>query len=1349
MNRLVDDSLTEVELSGTYIIGVLGNDSGVSRVTEISRSPRYGTAYTYSDYEISYTNTGNTQSDEFDYIACDADKNNCGTATVRITFSKMKESCNNKTDDDGDSKIDCEDSECTFNDSCKTVEKVENHTIVGSLHPEFIFEIAPKLNYNRGGVGSVEISSDTETLSVKMASLIKISGSTIQLAFASINDQGYTKYLQPETSYTLKVTGTLFTTTDEDGVTSVVDPSTLPLVTFQTPQKNTSQVLIHNLSSSGGGTGSTTTPTPIISPTPGSPGGGWGFHVCGDGKVSGTETCDEGRDNNGKAGATCDADCTRPEQTGFCKNYKCEKEARIPKLGEVTCKEDTPCLQRCIDNTDCPVTECCNKSIERCVTDFSQCDTGNPPDEPTVASTTKPTSTATETPVETATVEPPTPITGGSTDTAVPPSVATDTPTETPTEEPTLTETPTPTEEATLTETATPAPEFKACVAGYCKPSKTKPLKSCELDSDCGENQCDGLRCEWKRKGTGVACNPEDPGACDGKHYECNGSNCTAVNGDGKDTCSPGSDNPDLRCKRQHLGCRDDFTCGLVEGEGENECPQVTTEESSSCVYFRCDQAEKYGPGGLCKKAVGRPGWSECNYEGGTCKHFECEERDGNPLCVLKEGPGHSQCQTEGSVEECQRHVCIDETCKVVGVHSAEADNLPCKNQKDCGPGVLQCVDRVCKVNKDPNAKPDASCQNSLSDVAEGKLKVDGSPCQEAHYECEATNENGFPEVFCAYQEGAIAPGKIPCSGPGDESPCRQLLEYRCRKDPNTGLPGCYGFEKKSEELAQYPESCDPDNPNACNVRLACDPNIFICLKEEGNGNAPECSGKNQGDECGSYHLECNKKSGTCRKRKGGGPNDAECSKNEDRDICAPLQLACVDNQCSYVGPDYDGNAVASCAGKNQNDFCGEYTAECKAQDGEVVCAMTFGSEGVKECTPFNHETCYHAQCTPDRVCELVPGPGADQCTVGDDPTCKENGDYKCDSDTLTCRYDVTIRKGEGDGCNGDDSKCAHFECTKDFACIKARGPATGDEPCDSVRAYSKDCANYDTHYECENGTCVQKPGRNNPTTGQPYGNTCSVDTADGTTPYGPQGTGCRHGVCVSDPQTGKPIRCDVVNSPGVSECKGDVQECPGYSSTIDGDPFGKQSSLTLPSGSSRASLLWDSPKLAGAHGAASQLAPEPVSVEIFQDLTCGMCKYSYKNAIKQLLAEDVKSGKVKLVFREFPLIKGKANDLALAVKCAGRQDRYTEMLDIAYQNSKELTAENLYEYAAQVSGLDMTKFKQCVSNKLPQAEIDADIALGRSLKVEGTPYFRVNGKMFPGAKDYAKLANIMYSDVK
>jgi protein-disulfide isomerase len=114
-----------------------------------------------------------------------------------------------------------------------------------------------------------------------------------------------------------------------------------------------------------------------------------------------------------------------------------------------------------------------------------------------------------------------------------------------------------------------------------------------------------------------------------------------------------------------------------------------------------------------------------------------------------------------------------------------------------------------------------------------------------------------------------------------------------------------------------------------------------------------------------------------------------------------------------------------------------------------------------------------------------------------------------------------------------------------------------------------------------------------------------------------------------------------------------------------------------------------------------------------------------------------LESGKVKLVWHDFAWIGQESRLAAQAARCAGRQDRFWEYHDYLFnhqrgENRGQFAAENLKSFALELK-LDSAAFDDCLDRGEDLPAIQQDLAAGRTLGVNSTPYFLVNGRPFVG----------------
>lgn len=147
-----------------------------------------------------------------------------------------------------------------------------------------------------------------------------------------------------------------------------------------------------------------------------------------------------------------------------------------------------------------------------------------------------------------------------------------------------------------------------------------------------------------------------------------------------------------------------------------------------------------------------------------------------------------------------------------------------------------------------------------------------------------------------------------------------------------------------------------------------------------------------------------------------------------------------------------------------------------------------------------------------------------------------------------------------------------------------------------------------------------------------------------------------------------------------------------------------------------------------------------PVTMVEFSDYECPFCGRYFTQTYPQIEKNYIETGKVKLVFRDFPLgIHPDAPVAANAAECVreqGGDDMYFKYHDMLFTNQTALGVDKLKEYASSLS-IDQKKFAACVDSNKFKDEIDKDIADGTKYGVRGTPDFFINGVPISGAQPY------------
>ncbi|MEM5804955.1 MAG: DsbA family protein [Candidatus Aenigmatarchaeota archaeon] len=145
-----------------------------------------------------------------------------------------------------------------------------------------------------------------------------------------------------------------------------------------------------------------------------------------------------------------------------------------------------------------------------------------------------------------------------------------------------------------------------------------------------------------------------------------------------------------------------------------------------------------------------------------------------------------------------------------------------------------------------------------------------------------------------------------------------------------------------------------------------------------------------------------------------------------------------------------------------------------------------------------------------------------------------------------------------------------------------------------------------------------------------------------------------------------------------------------------------------------------------------------------FSDFQCPFCARFWKDTLPLLEEEYIKTGKLKFVYRDFPLdFHQFAKKAAEAAECANEQNKFWEYHDKLFENQQALDITSLKRYAQEL-GLDTAKFNECLDSGKYANEVQKDVQDGMAYGVSGTPTFFINGIKVVGAQPYSVFKQII-----
>lgn len=156
--------------------------------------------------------------------------------------------------------------------------------------------------------------------------------------------------------------------------------------------------------------------------------------------------------------------------------------------------------------------------------------------------------------------------------------------------------------------------------------------------------------------------------------------------------------------------------------------------------------------------------------------------------------------------------------------------------------------------------------------------------------------------------------------------------------------------------------------------------------------------------------------------------------------------------------------------------------------------------------------------------------------------------------------------------------------------------------------------------------------------------------------------------------------------------------------------------------------------------GPALGNADAPITIIEFSDYQCPFCKRHFTNTLSVLKTNYIDTGKVRYVFRDFPLdsIHPYARKAAEAAHCAGDQGKFWDMHDVMFNYQGALMQDNLKGFAHDMK-LDVEAFNVCLDGGKYAKTVEADVAAGSAAGVTGTPGFFI-GKTKPDGTMVATL---------
>jgi len=155
--------------------------------------------------------------------------------------------------------------------------------------------------------------------------------------------------------------------------------------------------------------------------------------------------------------------------------------------------------------------------------------------------------------------------------------------------------------------------------------------------------------------------------------------------------------------------------------------------------------------------------------------------------------------------------------------------------------------------------------------------------------------------------------------------------------------------------------------------------------------------------------------------------------------------------------------------------------------------------------------------------------------------------------------------------------------------------------------------------------------------------------------------------------------------------------------------------------------------------------AEAPVTLIEFTDFECPFCARYANDTFFQIKKEYVDTGKVKMVFKYFPLpFYSLAQKAAEAAECAKDQEKFWEYKEKLFLNQSVWKGLDDLKKYGQDLGLDTEEFNNCLDSGKSREKVTKDLEDGKDAGVTGTPTFFINEEKLVGAQPFSEFRKII-----
>ena len=155
--------------------------------------------------------------------------------------------------------------------------------------------------------------------------------------------------------------------------------------------------------------------------------------------------------------------------------------------------------------------------------------------------------------------------------------------------------------------------------------------------------------------------------------------------------------------------------------------------------------------------------------------------------------------------------------------------------------------------------------------------------------------------------------------------------------------------------------------------------------------------------------------------------------------------------------------------------------------------------------------------------------------------------------------------------------------------------------------------------------------------------------------------------------------------------------------------------------------------------------ANAPVTITEYASMTCPHCAAFNDAVFPKIKAAYIDTGKIRYVFREFPLdIKAAAGSMLSRCIAGGDSAKYFAVTDLLFRQQGDWVVKNTTESLSRIgkqAGLSQQQVEDCLKDQSLLDKIVADQKYASEvLKVDSTPTFFINGEKIKGETSFEEF---------